>query len=399
MSRNAKDKILTTLTYMAASIAIIILATIIGFIFFRGYKAISFNFIFGKYNQESFYINAENQNKTFEKPSDLEEGAYFSEKFGFAVKDGYNLKNEKSILIVFIDEESPLLNAIKFSNQTESLNETIKLSTNYEVNSIYLMYQNELDNWSATPRDAKDLMNKINVIEGDLRIMVAIPGGGIWGSIKTTLMMIVLTLVLAIPLGMGIALYLTEYARKNKIINILRTMIDMLTGVPSIVFGLVGIYVFFVFLKSGGPVIYGGSIVLVAILLPVIIRSTEESLLTVPQSLRSASLALGASKTQTIKKIIIPSALPGILTATILSIGRIIGESAALILVSGTIIVDNPNIFGPGTTLAVQIWKEMAGENPNIEFVSGISIIIIVIVLILNIVLKYSTKLLSRKFN
>lgn len=399
MSRKAKDRLLNIITYISASFAAIVLATILVFIFSRGYTMLNLNFIFGRYHPQNFYVNVEKPDSNFQKPDSLGRDIYFSESYGFAVKDGFNLQNEEAIRIVYIDKNSPLIKATKYSDINTPIDEKVKVTTKYEINGIYLTYDNPNNNWTAIPSSASDAINYIEQMDVNLRLLVTIPGGGIWGSIQTTLMMIGLTLLIALPMGIGIAIYLTEYAKQNKIISMLRTMIDMLTGVPSIIFGLVGITVFFVYLKSGGPVIYGGAFVMVAILLPVVIRATEESLIQVPQTLRHASLALGANETQTITKVVLPSALPGILTATILSIGRVIGESAALILVSGTIIKDTPELTGPGTTLAVQIWKEMAGENPNIELVTGISIIIIIIVLILNLLLKLTTKYLNKNFS
>ena len=132
---------------------------------------------------------------------------------------------------------------------------------------------------------------------------------------------------------------------------------------------------------------------LAIILLPTIIRTTEESLKVVPQNFREASFSLGANQTQTIFKIVLPAALPGILTATILGIGRVIGESAALIYTMGTFINDDPSLLQGATSLAVQIWSIMNGEQPNFALASSISIIILVMVLIMNI----SVKSISRK--
>ena len=130
-------------------------------------------------------------------------------------------------------------------------------------------------------------------------------------------------------------------------------------------------------------------------LLPIIIRTTEESIRAIPQSYRHASLALGASKTQTIFKVVIPNAIGGILTSTLLSIGRIIGESAALIYVMGTAIKDDVYINKNSTSLAVHMWSIMAGDNPNYAQASAIAIIILFIVLLLNILVK----LIVKKFN
>jgi phosphate transport system permease protein len=204
--------------------------------------------------------------------------------------------------------------------------------------------------------------------------------------------------VFALPVGIATAVYLNEIAKRNKFTNLIRSMIEMLTGVPSIIFGLMGLAVFVPLTVRYTPAdsasILSGSLTLAVILLPIIIRSTEESLKVVPNDLRSASLALGANKTQTTFKVVLPSAFPGIMTAVILAIGRIIGESAALIFAMGTAIKDDISIFGKSTTLSVHIWSLMTDEPANIELASTISIIILFIVLILNIIVK----LLSRRY-
>ena len=136
-----------------------------------------------------------------------------------------------------------------------------------------------------------------------------------------------------------------------------------------------------------------GALTMAIILLPTIIRSTEEALRVVPQGLRDASLSLGASQTQTIFKITLPCAMPGILSGILLSIGRVVGESAALIYTMGTFINDQPGLLKQGTSLAVHIWSVMSGEQPNFELACAISIIILIFVLILNL----TVKLLSRR--
>jgi phosphate transport system permease protein len=205
-------------------------------------------------------------------------------------------------------------------------------------------------------------------------------------------------MVLALPIGVFTAIYLNEFAKKNRLTNTLRTLIDTLTGVPSIIYGLMGLAVFVPLTISTTPATSGnlisGSLTLAVILLPVIIKSTEESLKVVPDGLRQASLALGANETQTTFKVVLPSSIPGILTASLLGIGRVIGESAALIFAIGTAVKDDISIFGKSTSLAVHIWSMMTDEPANIELSSTIAIIILMIVLVLNI----SVKFLSKKF-
>ena len=224
-------------------------------------------------------------------------------------------------------------------------------------------------------------------------------GGGIRGSLISTIYLILLTLVIVTPIGIIAALYLALYAKNNKITKILRSLIDMISGIPSIIFGLLAIIVFIPIVSNmtnnpGGSIITG-ALTLAVMLLPVVIRTTEEAINNIPKSYKMASLALGASETQTTFKIMLPNAIPGILTSIILSIGRIIGESAALIFAIGTSIQDDINITKGSTTLAVHIWSVVGGENPNYSQACAISIIILGIVLVLNILVK----LVSIKLN
>ena len=147
---------------------------------------------------------------------------------------------------------------------------------------------------------------------------------------------------------------------------------------------------------SNGGSILSGSLTLAVMLLPIVIKNTEEAINNIPKHYKDASLALGASQTQTTFKIILPNALPGILTATLLAIGRVIGESAALIFAVGTSIQDKITPNGSSTTLAVHIWYLMGGENPNYGTASAIAIVILIIVLVLNILVKLIGKKLNR---
>ena len=181
-------------------------------------------------------------------------------------------------------------------------------------------------------------------------------------SFIATLYTILITLAIALPVGIGAAIYLVEYAKPgSKVVKVLRTFVDTLSGVPSIVFGLFGNLLF---VSLFGYSVWAGSFTMVLVVLPTIIRSTEEALIAVPVSLREASYGLGASKIRTIFKIVLPSAFPGIATATILAIGRIIGESAALIYTSGMLITTagaaaNPGNMAPTLTVFLYMcWAE-----------------------------------------
>ena len=212
--------------------------------------------------------------------------------------------------------------------------------------------------------------------------------------------MILITLAIALPIGICAAIYLSVYTKKNKLTSILESMIDMTGGVPSIIFGLVGVIVFIPALngliKSDGVSLMAGALTMSIMLLPVIIKTTKEAIDVIPKSLSQASLALGATQTQTTFKIILPNAISGILTSTLLCIGRIIGESAALIFVVGSQVSDSVSVNKGATTLATHIWNLLGGENPNYELACSISIVILMMVLWLNIIVKIIGKKLNK---
>jgi len=216
-------------------------------------------------------------------------------------------------------------------------------------------------------------------------------GGGIRGALIATLWLILVSLVVALPIGIGSAIWLNEYAKTTKVARMVKTSVETLSGVPSIVYGLMGVTVFYpltVKLGASGLSILLGALTMSVILLPTIIKTTQEALLVIPDDLRQASLALGANYSQTIFKVILPSALPGILTGVLLSVGRIIGESAALIYTMGIFVNDSPKVLQPGASLAVQIYAIMSGEQPNFELAAAISMIILILVFTLNIIVK-----------
>lgn len=155
--------------------------------------------------------------------------------------------------------------------------------------------------------------------------------GGIFPAIVGTIYLVLLTLVFALPLGVGSAIYLAEYAKKGKLSRVIRISILNLAGVPSVVYGLFGLGLFVTFMNFGSSLI-AGSLTLACLILPIIITTTEEALLSVPNSYREASLALGATKLQTISKVVLPHAFPGIITGAILGIGRAAGETAPILL-------------------------------------------------------------------
>lgn len=391
--RKFKDLLLQIITYLFSSFGIIILSAIFVFIFIKGGSTLSFNMIKGNYYQEVYNVKYENKNTIDLEYKEID-NAFYSSRWGIALSDGTNNAGENVVYVSYIDASSPIK-----SMKNQSNNESIILQKGYIVTKIVLT--DEEDNMIVTisKYKAEKMINQINkgVTIEDMQLTTS--GGGIRGSLITTFILIGLTLIIALPIGIGGAIYLSEYAKNNKFTAIIRTMIDMSSGIPSVVFGLVGMVIFIPFMNStigsNGTSIAAGALTMAIMLLPIIIRTTEESIRAIPQSYRHASLALGASKTQTIFKVVIPNALGCILTSTLLSIGRIIGESAALIYVMGTAIKDDVYINKNSTSLAVHMWSIMAGDNPNYAQASAIAIIILFIVLLLNILVK----LIVKKFN
>lgn len=205
-------------------------------------------------------------------------------------------------------------------------------------------------------------------------------------AFASTGLIILTTLLITLPLGIGAAIYLVEYAKKgSRIVKVIRLFTETLAGIPSIVFGLFGM-IFFSEILGLGYSLLAGSFTMVLMTLPTIIRSTEESLLAVSNEQREASLALGAGKLRTIFKVVLPSALSGVATAVILSIGRIVGESAALIYTAGSSILMPRGLLDMGATFAVLIWKfSTEGRAGGIENAFATASVLIIIVALLNL--------------
>ncbi len=198
-------------------------------------------------------------------------------------------------------------------------------------------------------------------------------------AIINTLSMTVLSLIFSVPFGVGAAIYLVEYAKKgNKLVGIIRTTAETLTGIPSIIYGLFGMLFFVTYLKWGISILAGAA-TLAIMVLPVIMRTTEEALLCVPDSFREGSFGLGAGKLRTIFKIVLPSAMPGILSGVILAIGRIVGETAALIYTAGTV-TNVAGITDSGRTLAVHMYNlSQEGMHTNEAFATAVVLLIMVL--------------------
>ncbi len=218
---------------------------------------------------------------------------------------------------------------------------------------------------------------------------------GIAGNIVNTLYIIVITLVIATPIGVGSAIYLNEYAKPDQIVRVIEFTTETLSGIPSIIFGLFGSVFFGTTLKLGYSLLTG-ALTLSLMILPLITRNTQEALRTVPDSYRSGALGMGATKWHMIRTILLPSAMPGIITGVILAIGRIVGESAALLFTAGSGYL-LPKVGGwlskilqPGGTLTIQLYLSSSKAEYNVAF--GIAFVLLVIVLCINFLTKYLAK-------
>ena len=222
---------------------------------------------------------------------------------------------------------------------------------------------------------------------------------GILPAILNTLYIILLTLIIVLPLGVGAAVYLTEYATNRKLIAVIEFTNETLAGIPSIIYGLVGMLVFAQALGFQTSLL-SGSLTLVIMTLPTIIRTTQESLKTVPMGYREGAMGLGAGKWHIIRTIVLPCSIDGIVTGCILAIGRIVGESAALLFTAGAAQVIASNIFeaytSNGASLSVLLYLR-AFENGDFDSAWGIGAVLLILVLIINIAARLAKKHLRQK--
>ena len=208
--------------------------------------------------------------------------------------------------------------------------------------------------------------------------------GGVASTIVGTLMVTFVAVCIATPFGIGTAFYLAEYTRENIITKIIRFCAQSLAGIPSIVYGLFG-FIFFVIILQMGWSILSGGLTLAFMILPTIIRTSEEAILTVPDIYRDVSFSLGATKWQTISRVIFPSAIRGIVNGIILSVGRCVAETAAVSLTAGSALRMPTSIFSPTRTMAVHFYI-LAREGISMENAYGTAALLIILIFIINVV-------------
>lgn len=207
--------------------------------------------------------------------------------------------------------------------------------------------------------------------------------GGISSSIVGTLLVTAVAVIIAAPFGIGTAIYLTEYTRESKVTRIIRFSAESLAGIPSIVYGLFGFIFFVIYLRMGWSILSGG-LTLAIMILPTIIRTTEEAIRTVPQLYREVGFSLGASKWQAVTKTVLPTALPGIVNGVILSIGRCVAETAAVMLTAGSTLRMPTSLFAPTRTMAVHFYI-LAREGISMDKAYGTAALLIILILLINV--------------
>ncbi|MCJ7611082.1 MAG: phosphate ABC transporter permease PstA [Candidatus Aminicenantes bacterium] len=221
--------------------------------------------------------------------------------------------------------------------------------------------------------------------------------GGIFSTIVGTIVLTLGALVIAAPLGVGTAIYLTEYTWENRLTRVIRFGADCLAGIPSIIFGLFGFILFVTKLKMGWSIL-SGSLTLSFMLLPTIIRTSEEAIRCVPASLREVSFSLGSTRWQMVTRVIMPSAVPGVVTGIILSLGRAIGETAAVIFTAGSALRLPTSLFSSSRTMSVHFYI-LAREGISMDNAYGTAAVLIIAILGINILTYYLMNKYIRKYS
>ncbi|MFA5289630.1 MAG: ABC transporter permease subunit [Candidatus Izemoplasmatales bacterium] len=391
--RKAKDTFLLGGISMMSLVGVMVLALIMGFIINRGVGLLTWDLLIGDYHPTTYNLSLPTTESLggFARPNDLDESAFFSQMWGLGLMDDVDFEGKAVVRVIYVDAQSPL----QMMRDKNNLERVVGLFPGLALEKV--IFSDLTIGLSRTK--AENFIILFDTHEGINDLLAVSSGNGIRGAIITTGLLIGFALMIALPIGIFSAVYLHEFAPKNNaFIHTMRKMIDTLSGVPSIVYGLMGAAVFIPFTsrisKAEGGNLFSGALTLAVMVLPIIISATIDALRAVPDDYRKASLALGANHTQTTFRIVIKSAVPGIMSAVLLSVGRMIGESAALIYAVGTAIKDHIILTEKSASLAVFIWSVMAGEVPNFELACSVAIIIMAVVLFINVLIK----LVARRF-
>lgn len=403
--RKLKNQLMTGVTWLSSAFSLFVLVAILLFLFKEGWSSLDPSLLTDDYLATTVFSKAESKSGvpagSFVRPADLEPEDFFSTHYGFALRDEIDREKNKVQRVTYVSDSSPLRDLV-LSTAVSAQGEKAPFEKKMVISRMELLDSNgkKVTHGHLKGENAEQLVQALDHSEAVLSLQAKKPGGGIRGSLLATLLLIVLTMIFALPLSLGAALYLQRVAKPGRLTRALRASINLLAGVPTILFGMMGMTVIFPLLNLlgvGGPSILLGSLSLAVLLLPVLTRQIEEALMAVPAQYTQNSYALGATETQTLRRVILPAAMPGILSAFLMGISRVIGESAALIFTMGTAIQDHISVTGGATSLAVHIWVLMGGENPNFQLASAISIFILFLVLALNFSIKILVGRLTRE--
>lgn len=376
-TRKWKDGIMQFAIYFSTIFTIGILAMILGFILYKGLPGIHMKFLTHMWENKTTFVEVERKDNV-------------------AIREEQGVVKSLGIKIDLTEQGIVTIDKI-------DKNSTVKEGKDTKGNIYELKVGDEIGKVDTTKLDNMTLEEAVSALdEGNqmAKLKVTRPGGGILPMLVSTLYMILLALAIAAPIGILSAIYLNEYAKQGTLLKLIRFAIQNLAGIPSIIYGLFGMLFFVQMLKMQYS-IFAGACTISIILLPTIISTTEEALKAIPKTYRESSLGLGATKLQTNYKIVLPNALPGILVAIILSIGRIVGESAALILTAGTV-AQIPTAFtgseAGAATLTVKLYWILK-ETGDMQSACAIAIVLLALIILLNIVSKIITKRFLAKNN
>lgn len=373
--RKLKDLAMHVLIYFSASLTVAILGTMIGFILYKGVPGINMDFLTRMWEDKTAFVIVEAKASAKENLS-----TGYVESLGISLR----INEDGNAEIIRIDPRSPVKEGRDLKDQPYALK---------KGDVLIRADDTRLEDMTQT-----EVVKALNQISGSGKLKVVRPGGGIVPMLASTFLLIVLSLSIAAPIGILAAVYLNEYARPGRLLKVIRFSIQSLSGIPSIIYGLFGM-MFFVQKMKMQYSILAGALTISILLLPAIIATTEEALKRVPAACRESSLGLGATKLQTNFHVVLPNALPGILVAVILSIGRIVGESAALVLTAGTI-AQIPGALtgtnGGGATLTVKLYW-LLKETADMEAACSIAVVLLVLIIMINWLSRQISKIFMAK--
>lgn len=376
-TRKWKDGIMQFVIYFSTIFTIGVLAVVLGFILYKGLPGMNMKFLTHMWEDKTTFVEVERKHQ-------------------LQIRQEQGVVNSLGIKIDLTEKGIVTIDKIY-------KNSAVKEGKDTKGNPYELKVGDEIGKVDDIKLDKMTLEGAVTTLNEEnptVKLKITRPGGGILPMLVATLYMILLSLAIAAPIGILSAIYLNEYAKQGILLKLIRFAIQNLAGIPSIIYGLFGM-LFFVQMLNMQYSIFAGACTISIVLLPTIISTTEEALKAIPKTYRESSLGLGATKLQTNYKIVLPNALPGILVAVLLSIGRIVGESAALILTAGTVAQIPTALTGSeagASTLTVKLYWILK-ETGDMQSACAIAIVLLALIILLNIVSKRITKRFLAKNN